>query len=101
MDALAWLGVTAQVVVVICAVRVGQLRRAGHTFGSERAIHRMAAVLLIACLLPVPVLLAADASALAWGLWGAGYLAAGVVHAIADTLCDITSIGSARQGGAS
>ncbi|MFI2716463.1 WD40/YVTN/BNR-like repeat-containing protein [Streptomyces collinus] len=41
-----------------------------------RFIRRTAPVLLAAGLLPLPVLLAADASAAAWGLWGATIITA-------------------------
>ncbi|WP_331753219.1 hypothetical protein OG440_39635 (plasmid) [Streptomyces sp. NBC_00637] len=52
-------------------------------------MHRTAPVLLMAGLLPLPTLLAADAPSAAWGLWGAVAIAAALVHAAADTLRDV------------
>ncbi|MFF3128704.1 hypothetical protein ACFVRD_42100 [Streptomyces sp. NPDC057908] len=46
-------------------------------------------VLLAAGLLPVPALLANDAPAAAWGLWGATTIAAALVYAVGDTLRDV------------
>lgn len=54
----------------------------------DRSARRAAPVLLIAGVLPLPALLATDAPAGAWGLWGVGSIAAALVHAFADTLRD-------------
>ncbi|GHG01922.1 hypothetical protein GCM10018777_10780 [Streptomyces albogriseolus] len=89
MEALVWtlivLGVLA---TAACAVHLtrSQRRDAAHL---GRSIHRTAPVLLAASLLPLPALLAADASAAAWGLWGATTITAALVYAYADTLGDL------------
>ncbi|MFF4954894.1 hypothetical protein ACWC2K_36110 [Streptomyces chattanoogensis] len=46
-------------------------------------------LLLAAGVLPVPALLAADAPAVAWGLWGATAIAATLVYAVGEALCDL------------
>ncbi|MFD0368002.1 hypothetical protein [Streptomyces sp. NPDC059071] len=43
----------------------------------------------VASLLALPALLAGEASAAAWGLWGATVIAAALTWAVADTLRDI------------
>lgn len=89
MEALVWtlivLGVLA---TAACAVHLTRSqRRDAAQLG--RSIHRTAPVLLAAGLLPLPALLAADASAAAWGLWGATTITAALVYAYADTLRDL------------
>ncbi|WP_181646965.1 hypothetical protein [Streptomyces sp. WAC00263] len=73
--------------VAACAVRLARHPRDPARL--PRTLHRTAAVLLGASALPLVALLATEASMVAWGLWGAGYLTAAVVWAGADTLRDI------------
>ncbi|EKX68453.1 hypothetical protein PV416_04890 [Streptomyces ipomoeae] len=75
-------------------------RRAKHEApGLDRSIRRTAPALLIAGVLPLPALLATDAPAGAWGLWGVGYIGAALVYASADTLRDIRAAQSADPAG--
>ncbi|MDF3142487.1 MULTISPECIES: hypothetical protein [unclassified Streptomyces] len=64
----------------------------------DRSMRRTAPALLTAGVVPLPVLLATDAPAGAWGLWGAGCIAAALVHAFADTLRDTRAVQG--EGGA-
>ncbi|MFF7643939.1 hypothetical protein [Streptomyces canus] len=72
--------------VAACAVRLARHPRDPARL--PRTLHRTAAVLLAASVLPLPALLATEASVVAWALWGAGYLTAAVLWAGADTLRD-------------
>ncbi|WP_079052585.1 hypothetical protein [Streptomyces regalis] len=65
----------------------------------DRSIRRTTPALLIAGALPLPALLATDAPAGAWGLWGVGYIAAALVYAFADTLRDIRAVQGAAGAG--
>ncbi|MET9849693.1 hypothetical protein ACFZC6_30605 [Streptomyces ossamyceticus] len=66
----------------------------------DRSIRRTAPVLLIAGALPPAALLATDAPAGAWGLWGVGCIAAALVYAFADTLRDIRAAQGQLAAGA-
>ncbi|MEU2266683.1 hypothetical protein ABZ568_09645 [Streptomyces olindensis] len=67
--------------------------------GLDRSIRRTAPALLTAGVLPLPALLATDAPAGAWGLWGAGYIAAATVYAFAETLRDTRAAQGAAAAG--
>ncbi|MFF4576587.1 hypothetical protein [Streptomyces sp. NPDC001410] len=54
-----------------------------------RSLHLVAPSLLGVSMLPLAPLLAFHASAVLWGLWGAGCIAAALVHAAADAARDI------------
>ena len=102
MDAaglLTWLLLALQ----ILATAAGGVLRAWHGEGDvsrlDRSIRRTAPALLIAGALPLPALLATDAPAGAWALWGAGCIAAALVHAFADTLRDIRAVQGAAGAG--
>lgn len=72
--------------VAACAVHLARHPRDPARLPST--LHRTAAVLLTASVLPLPALLATEASVAAWALWGGGYLTAAVVWSGADTLRD-------------
>ena len=96
---LAWALVGVQAVVTIaCAVHVVRRHRHDAT-GLPRTVHRTALVLLVACALPLPALLAATAPVAAWGLWGGLYIAAALVYATGDTYRDIPTKRTAGQEG--
>lgn len=81
MTPLTWaLIATGVVTVIACGVRV---RRVG---GPSREV---AIALPVAAVLALPGLLADEASAAAWGLWGLTTIAAALTWAVADTLRDI------------
>lgn len=81
MIVLTWLLLAVGfLAVAVCAVHVH--RHHGPT-------REVAAVLPLAALLPFPALLADDASARAWGLWGVTAIAAALTWAVADALRDI------------
>ncbi|MFD3920189.1 hypothetical protein [Streptomyces sp. NPDC058595] len=89
MDALAWtLIILGDLAVAACAVHLARRHRRD-VAGLARSLHRSAPVLLAVGLLPVSALLADDAPAAAWGLWGATTIAAALVYAVADTLRDL------------
>ncbi|MFC9753096.1 hypothetical protein [Streptomyces sp. NPDC056921] len=89
MDALAWaLIILGDLATAACAVHLAR-RHHRAPAGLIRSLHRTAPVLLAAGLLPLPALLADDAPAAAWGLWGATTIAAALVHAVGDTLRDV------------
>ncbi|WP_328478411.1 hypothetical protein OHS71_08415 [Streptomyces sp. NBC_00377] len=89
MEALVWtLIVLGDLATAACAVHLTRRHRRDAA-NLVRFIHRTAPVLLAAGLLPLPALLAADASAAAWGLWGATTITAALVYAYADTLRDL------------
>ncbi|MBC9725031.1 hypothetical protein [Streptomyces sp. TRM68367] len=97
MEILAWaLIVLGFVTTTACAVHLTRRHRrdAPHM---TRSLHRTAPALLAAGLLPLPVLLGADAPAGAWGMWGATTIAAALVYAAADTLRDARSAGDAPE----
>ncbi|MFF3518351.1 hypothetical protein [Streptomyces sp. NPDC002573] len=79
MTALTWV-LIAVGFVAACGVRV---HRVG---GLSRGV---AIVVPVAAVLALPGLLADEAPAAAWGLWGAIALAAALNWAVADTLRDI------------
>ncbi|MDI3406847.1 hypothetical protein [Streptomyces cavernicola] len=85
MASLALALVVVQLVaVVLCGVHLH--RRRGHgADGRTRSLRLLSPVLLATSALPLIPLLAYDASALLWGLWGAGYLTAALVHAAAGS----------------
>ncbi|MGA5411875.1 hypothetical protein ACPCSC_32055 [Streptomyces lavendulocolor] len=96
---LIWLLITVQVLVIAgCAVLLKRRHRrdARHL---ARTIRRTAAALFVTGVLPVPALLATDAPAAAWGLWGAATIAAALVYATADTLRDIPANRAAPHSG--
>ncbi|MCG0062726.1 MULTISPECIES: hypothetical protein [Streptomyces] len=91
MIALVWSLIALQVLVV--GLYAYRLIRLGH-LGAPAEVHpvgRTAIALVAICAAPVPALLAIDAPAAAWGLWGVGYTSAALVHAFADTMRDIPS----------
>lgn len=89
MEALAWaLIVLGDVTITACALHLTQRHRRGAPH-LARSLHRTVPALLAAGLLPLAPLLAVDAPAAAWGLWGASTIAAALVHAVGDTLCDV------------
>ncbi|MGY5080899.1 hypothetical protein ACWIGX_28040 [Streptomyces nigrescens] len=89
MEALAWaLIVLGDVVIAACAVHLTRRHRLGAPH-LPRSLHRTVPALLAAGLLPLGPLLAVDAPAAAWGLWGATAIAAALVYAVGDTLCDV------------
>ncbi|MFI2368100.1 hypothetical protein [Streptomyces sp. NPDC018833] len=98
-DLLIWLLLALQV-LTIAAGGVLLARRGKRGVPElDRSVRRTAPAFLIAGVLPLPALLAADASAGAWGLWGFGCIAAALVHAVADTRRDTrASQGAAAAG---
>ncbi|MEU1925091.1 hypothetical protein AB0H23_34385 [Streptomyces albogriseolus] len=89
MEALVWtVIVLGDLATAACAVHLTRRRRRDPAH-LVRFIRRTAPVLLAAGLFPLPVLLAAEASAAAWGLWGATIITAALVYAYADTLRDL------------
>ena len=102
MDAaglLTWLLVALQVLTP-AAAGVLLTRRGKHDApGLDPSIRRTAPALLIAGVLPLPALLATDAPAGAWGLWGVGYIAAALVYAFTDTLRDTRAAQGAAAAG--
>ncbi|MCX5275387.1 hypothetical protein [Streptomyces virginiae] len=96
---LVWLLITVQVLTIAaCALRLARCHRRDAS-RLDRTLHRTAPALLAAGVLPVPTLLVADAPAAAWGLWGAGTIAAALAHAVGDTLRDIPSPPAVTQAG--
>jgi hypothetical protein len=95
---LTWALTGVQAVATLaCAVLV---RRHRHdATGLPRCLHRTAAVLLIACALPVPALLAATAPVAAWAGWGALFIADALVYATGDTYRDTPATRTAHQEG--
>ena len=91
MIALVWSLIGLQVLVV--GLYAYRLPRLGHRDAPADAhpVGRTAIALVAVCAAPVPALLAIDAPAAAWGLWGVGYTAAALVYAFADTMRDIPS----------
>ena len=89
METLAWTLVAVQfLTTAACAAHL--TRRHRHDPARlPHAIHRTAPVLLFTGALPLAALLPADAPAALWGLWGAGYTAAALVYAAADTNRDL------------
>lgn len=89
MEVLAWTLITlGALTTAACAVHLTRRHRRDAS-GPARSIHRTAPALLAAGLFPVPVLIAGDLPAAAWGLWGAVTIAAALVHSAADTLRDV------------
>ena len=89
METLAWTLVAVQILTTAaCAVHL--TRRHRHDPARlPQAIHRTAPILLLTGALPLAALLPIEAPAALWGLWGAGYIAAALVHAAADTNRDL------------
>ena len=99
MEALVWtLIVLGDLAAAACAVHLTRRHRRDPAL-LVRSIHRTAPILLAAGVLPLPALLAADASAGAWGLWGATTIAAALVYATADTLRDLPRAQPASRTG--
>ncbi|WP_367318668.1 hypothetical protein [Streptomyces sp. HUAS ZL42] len=91
MDAVTWtLLILGDLATSACAVH---LTRSHHRNPAAlvRSQHRTALILLAAGLVPLPALLADDASAAAWAVWGATTIAASLVYAVGDTLRDLPS----------
>lgn len=89
MEALAWtLIILGDLATAACAALLTRRHRRDPAH-LVRSIHRATPALLAAGVLPVPALLAADAPATAWGLWGTTAIAAALVYACADTLRDL------------
>ena len=91
MTALTWVLIAVGLVTVAaCGV---QVHRVG---GPSRDV---TIALPVDAVIALPGLLADDAPAAAWGLWGATTIAAAVAWAIADTLHDIPAraAGKARR----
>ncbi|MEV6326695.1 hypothetical protein [Streptomyces sp. NPDC051909] len=81
MTGLIWL-LLAIGVLAVAASALQVHRRHGPT-------RTVAVTLPVASLLALPALLAGDASAAAWGLWGATVIVAALTWSVADTLRDI------------
>ncbi|MFI6010098.1 hypothetical protein ACIBAG_14980 [Streptomyces sp. NPDC051243] len=93
MTPLIWILITIGAVTVIaCGVRV---HRVG---GPSRDV---AIALPVAAVLALPGLLADEATAAAWGLWGATTIAAALTWAVADTVRDIRRQTPGKPGTAS
>ncbi|MFD8544466.1 hypothetical protein [Streptomyces sp. NPDC059649] len=89
MEPLAWvLIVLGDVTIAACAVHLTRRHRRGAPH-LARSLHRAVPALLAAGLLPLAPLLTVDATSAAWGLWGATTIAATVVYAVGDALCDV------------
>ncbi|KPC66595.1 hypothetical protein ADL29_04065 [Streptomyces chattanoogensis] len=89
MDALAWtLIILGDVAIAACAVHLTRRHRRAPA-GPVHSVPRTVPILLAAGVFPVPALLAADAPAAAWGLWGASAIAATLVYAVGEALCDL------------
>ncbi|MFD0274246.1 hypothetical protein ACFVHB_10100 [Kitasatospora sp. NPDC127111] len=84
----SWALTGLQAAAVVATGRHLHRRSLGPVAGFSSAVRRSAAVLVLACVLPVPALIAAGAPAATWALWGAGYLAAALVYALADAARD-------------
>ncbi|MFE1788712.1 hypothetical protein ACFW7J_10005 [Streptomyces sp. NPDC059525] len=98
MDLLVWFLIVVQVLTIAgCVVVIARSHRQDVS-RLARTLHRTVPALLAAGVLPVPALLVADAPAAAWGLWGAGTVAA-LVYAAGDTLRDIPSPQAATCAG--
>ncbi|WP_030587817.1 hypothetical protein [Streptomyces anulatus] len=97
--ALVWLLITVQALTVAACAMLLARRHRTDASGLARTLHRAAPALLAAGALPVPALLVADAPAVAWGLWGAGTIAAALAYAVGDTLRDIPSPQAATHAG--
>ncbi|MFD8302852.1 hypothetical protein ACFV29_10930 [Streptomyces sp. NPDC059690] len=90
MIALAWALLAVQILVTgWYAYRLTRLEH--HGAAEAYPTRRAASALIAVCVFPLPALLATDAPAAAWGLWGCGYIAAALVYAFADTLRDVPS----------
>ncbi|MFB7171911.1 hypothetical protein ACFCYM_13925 [Streptomyces sp. NPDC056254] len=96
---LVWLLIAVQVLTIAACARHLAQRHRRDASRLARTLHRTAPVLLASAVLPVPALLVADAPAVAWGLWGAGTIAAALVHAVGDTLRDIPGPQAASRAG--
>ena len=88
MSALAVALVAGQLATVVGGAALLSRRHRRDGAVASRLVHRTGLALLVLCVLPVPALLATDAPWESWGLWGAGYLAAAIVYAGADTYLD-------------
>lgn len=85
MSALAVALVAVQLAAVVGAAALLFRRHRRDGAVTSRLAHRTGLALLALCVVPVPVLLAADAPWRTWALWGAGYLTAAAIYANADT----------------
>ncbi|MFF4948797.1 hypothetical protein ACWC2K_33725 [Streptomyces chattanoogensis] len=89
MEALAWaLIVLGDATIAACAVHLTRRHRRGAPH-LTRSLHRTVPALLVAGLFPLASLLAVDATAAAWLLWGATTIAAALVYAVGDTFCGV------------
>ncbi|MGW6396412.1 hypothetical protein ACWFR1_39290 [Streptomyces sp. NPDC055103] len=91
MAVLTWVLLAAAVAAVAAC--------AGYRRRRRDAVPGLALVLSLAGLFPLPALLAYDASAAAWGVWGAIVIAAALVWAVADTLRDTPAARGRRSRG--
>ncbi|WP_128982802.1 hypothetical protein [Streptomyces roseicoloratus] len=91
MAVLTWVLLAAAVAAVAACLAYQRRRRDPGPW--------LALVLSLGGLLPLPVLLAYDASAAAWGVWGAIVIAAALVWAAADTLRDTAAARGRRSRG--
>ncbi|MGP3980406.1 hypothetical protein [Streptomyces sp. KR80] len=97
MEILAWtLIVLGFATTAACAVHLTR-RRQRDASQLARSLHRTAPALLAVGLLPLPALLATDAPATVWGLWGAEAIVAALVYAAADARRDIPGPGAASR----
>ncbi|QUW85535.1 hypothetical protein SMIR_41465 (plasmid) [Streptomyces mirabilis] len=95
---LAWALLGVQTLATLaCAVLVRRPRPEAAVL--PRYLHRTAAGLLIAYVLPLPALLAATAPVAAWAGWGALFIAAALVYAAGDTYRDTPATRTAHQEG--
>ncbi|WP_432198842.1 hypothetical protein [Streptomyces sp. bgisy027] len=102
MDAaglLTWLLLALQILATAASGALLAWRAKHDASRLDRSIRRTAPALLIAGALPLPALLATDAPAGAWGLWGVGYIAAALIYAFADTVRDIRAVQGAHGAG--
>lgn len=96
---LVWVLITVQVLTIAACATLLARRHRRDASRLAGTLHRTAPVLLASGVLPVPALLVADAPAAAWGLWGAGTIAAALAYAVGDTLRDIPSPQTATRAG--
>ncbi len=96
---LVWLLLAVQVLTIAACAMLLARRHRRDASRLARTLHRTTPALLASGVLPVPALLAADAPAVAWGLWGAGTIAAALAYAVGDTLRDIPSPQAAARAG--
>ncbi|MFF4871467.1 hypothetical protein [Streptomyces sp. NPDC000961] len=91
MTVLTWILLTLAIAAVAACAAYQRRRR--------DPARRLAVVLPVAGVLALPVLLSYDASAVAWGVWGATVIAAALVWAVADTRRDPPAARGTRSRG--